>query len=134
MSQPPLPRPTNAELEILRVLWDRGTGTVRDVYETLAKRVPEGEASGYTTILKLMQIMTEKGLVERDEDARAHVYKPKIPREETQRAIVGHLMNRVFAGSAAELMMQALAAKEASPEEIRELREMLDRYEKGAGK
>jgi len=86
--------------------------------------------TGYTTILKLMQIMTEKGLLERDEAERAHVYKPRVAREKTQRAIVGHMLDRVFSGSAADLMMQALAAKPTSPAEINEMREMLARYEK----
>jgi predicted transcriptional regulator len=129
-----LPRPTNAELEILRILWDRGSGTVRDVHDALSARKAEGEATRYTTVLKLMQIMTEKGLVARDEKERAHVYRPRLEREKTQRAIVGHLLDRVFSGSAADLMMQALASKKTTPEEIRELRELLARYEKGQEK
>jgi predicted transcriptional regulator len=132
------PRPTNVELDILRVLWARGPATVREVCDGLNATRPTSEASGYTTVLKMMQIMTEKGLLERDERDRAHVYKPRVEREKTQRAMVGHLLDRVFAGSAADLMLQALAAKEASPEEIRQLRELLATYEgkpkKGAAK
>ena len=128
MSTAPSPRPTNSELEILRVLWDRGPATVRDVHELISAARPG--LTGYTTILKLMQIMTEKGLLERDEAERAHVYKPRVAREKTQRAIVGHMLDRVFSGSAADLMMQALAAKPTSPAEIKEMREMLARYEK----
>jgi predicted transcriptional regulator len=128
MSTTPSPRPTNSELEILRVLWDRGPATVRDVHEVISAARPG--LTGYTTILKLMQIMTEKGLLERDEAERAHVYKPRVAREKTQRAIVGHMLDRVFSGSAADLMMQALAAKPTSPAEINEMREMLARYEK----
>jgi predicted transcriptional regulator len=128
MSTAPSPRPTNSELEILRVLWDRGPATVRDVHEVISAARPG--LTGYTTILKLMQIMTEKGLLERDEAERAHVYKPRVAREKTQRAIVGHMLDRVFSGSAADLMMQALAAKPTSPAEINEMREMLARYEK----
>ena len=128
MSTAPSPRPTNSELEILRVLWDRGPATVRDVHEVISAARPG--LTGYTTILKLMQIMTEKGLLERDEAERAHVYKPRVAREKTQRAIVGHMLDRVFSGSAADLMMQALAANPTSPAEINEMREMLARYEK----
>ena len=128
MSTAPSPRPTNSELEILRVLWDRGPATVRDVHEVISAARPG--LTGYTTILKLMQIMTEKGLLERDEAERAHVYKPRVAREKTQRAIVGHMLDRVFSGFAADLMMQALAAKPTSPAEINEMREMLARYEK----
>jgi len=128
MSNTSIPRPTNSELEILRVLWSRGPATVRDVHETISSGKPG--ATGYTTILKLMQIMTEKGLLERDEAERAHIYKTKVTREKTQRAIVGHMLDRVFAGSASDLMLQALASKPTSPGEIRELRELLARYEK----
>jgi predicted transcriptional regulator len=130
MTDSPLPRPTNAELDILQVLWDRESGTVRDVCDALA-RARSGEAPGYTTVLKLMQIMTEKGLLARDEKERAHVYRPMLPRERAQRVMVSQLLERVFAGSALQLMMQALAARKTSPEEIRRLRELLDRHEKG---
>jgi BlaI family penicillinase repressor len=119
------PRPTDAELEILRVLWNRGPSTVRDVYEELKQDKPVG----YTTILKLMQIMAEKGLVRRDEDQRAHLYEAMVPKESTQRQLVDDLLDRAFGGSALELVMQALSAKRASAAEIDQIRHMLDKYE-----
>jgi len=120
------PRPTDAELEILRVLWEQGPSTVRDVHTTL-----EGHREiGYTTVLKLMQIMAAKGHVERDETARAHVYQAKVAQEQTQRQLVGHLLDRAFGGSAAKLMMQALSGRNASTEEIAQMREMLADCEK----
>jgi predicted transcriptional regulator len=122
-----LPRPTDAELEILRVLWDKGPSTVRDV-QTAMERYRE---VGYTTVLKFMQIMAAKGLVERDETARAHVYKAKVAQEQTQRQLVGHLLDRAFGGSAAQLMMQALSGRKATTEEIVQMREMLAEFEKG---
>jgi BlaI family transcriptional regulator, penicillinase repressor len=122
-----LPRPTDAELEILRVLWDQGPSTVRDVHTTLERQ----RDVGYTTVLKFMQIMAAKGLVERDETARAHVYKPKVAKEQTQRQLVGHLLDRAFGGSAARLMMQALSGSRASSEEIAQMREMLTEFERG---
>jgi predicted transcriptional regulator len=124
-----LPRPTDAELEILRVLWDLGPSTVRDVHTTLERR----REIGYTTVLKLMQIMGAKGLVERDETARAHVYKARVAQEQTQRQMVGHLLDRAFGGSAAKLMMQALSGRNASSEEIAQMRQMLADFEKGKG-
>ncbi|MGH3185469.1 MAG: BlaI/MecI/CopY family transcriptional regulator [Streptosporangiaceae bacterium] len=117
------PRPTGSELGILRVLWERGPSTVREVHAALA-----GE-TGYTTVLKLMQIMAEKGLVERDEAARAHVYRARLAREQTQRQLVGDLLERAFGGSAAGLMMQLLSSRRASAEEVAELRRLLDEHE-----
>ena len=105
------PRPTDAELAILRVLWDRGACTVRQVQEQLACDRP----TGYTTVLKLLQIMTTKGLVSRDESHRTHVYEPALPAQQTQRQLVGDLLDRAFGGSARKLVMQALAARPASP-------------------
>jgi predicted transcriptional regulator len=119
------PRPTDGELEILRVLWKTGPATVRDVHEQLCLSKP---ATGYTTVLKLLQIMADKGLVTRDEKNKAHVYKASIPQEQTQRQIVGDLVDRVFGGSAARLMMQALSSQKATPDEIAEIRRMLDDY------
>jgi len=121
-----LPRPTQAELDILRVLWDRGPSTVRDVHSTLAKE----RAIGYTTVLKFMQIMAEKGLVARDETERAHVYKAKVAQEQTQRQLVRHLLEGAFGGSATKLMMQALASKPATAEEIAQMRKMLEEFDK----
>jgi BlaI family transcriptional regulator, penicillinase repressor len=122
-----LPRPTDAELEILRVLWDLGPSTVRDVHTTLERR----REIGYTTVLKLLQIMAAKGLVQRDESARAHVYQAKAAPEQTQRQLVGHLLDRAFGGSASKLMMQALSGRKASSEEIAQMRQMLADFEKG---
>ncbi|GMU01193.1 BlaI/MecI/CopY family transcriptional regulator [Corallococcus caeni] len=124
MSRGKLPRPTDAELAILRVLWDQGARTVREVHETLQ------DGSGYTTVLKTMQIMTEKGLVTRDESQRAHVYSARLPRESTQRQLVTDLVDRVFGGSPARLALQALSTKKTSPEELAELRQLLDSLEK----
>jgi predicted transcriptional regulator len=122
-----LPKPTDSELEILTVLWSRGPSTVRDVHEVIAARRP----TQYTTVLKLMQIMAEKGLVRRDEKQRAHIYEPSKPREWTQRQLAGDLLQRGFDGSARTLMMGALSARKASKEELAELRKLLDEYEKG---
>jgi BlaI family transcriptional regulator, penicillinase repressor len=121
-----LPRPTDAELAILRVLWSQGPSTVRRVYETLGRE----KDTGYTTVLKLMQIMADKGLVTRDERARTHVYTAACTEDKTQRQLVGDLLDRAFGGSARKLVMQALSAKKASPEEIAEIRRLLDQIEK----
>jgi BlaI family penicillinase repressor len=121
------PRPTDAELDILTVLWSRGASTVRDVHEELIKRKP----TQYTTVLKLMQIMAEKGLVRRNEDQRAHIYEASRPREITQRQLAGDLLQRAFGGSARGLMLGALSAKKASKVELAELRRLLDEYEEG---
>jgi BlaI family transcriptional regulator, penicillinase repressor len=120
------PKPTKAELAILNILWRRGSGTVRDI---LADCEPD-QAVGYTTVLKLLQIMTDKGLVRRDESERAHVYRPALKREETQGQIVGDLLDRVFGGSAAQLVLRALSDRRASKQEIAEIRRMLDTIEK----
>src|SRR5215813_4503084 len=122
------PRPTDAELEILTVLWSRGPSTVREVHETIAKRKP----AQYSTVLKFMQIMAEKGLVRRDEEQRAHVYEASRPREWTQQQLAGDLLHRAFDGSARSLMMGALSARKTSKAELAELRKLLDDYEKGA--
>lgn len=115
-------RPTDAELAILRVLWDRGPSTVREIHDAL-----EGDQEiGYTTVLKLMQIMTEKGLLERDESARAHVYHPTQPEAETQTHLLRDLVDRAFAGSPSQLVQRALSDRRASAEELREIRRLLD--------
>jgi predicted transcriptional regulator len=121
------PRPTDGELEILRILWERGASTVREVHGVLDERHP----TGYTTVLKLLQIMTEKGLVARDETQRAHVYRARIPREDTERQLVGDLLDRAFAGSAASLVMRALSSKRISPEDLARIRKHLDEIEGG---
>jgi predicted transcriptional regulator len=122
MSRLPSPRPTDAELAILRILWERGPSTVRQVHDVLGRERP----SAYTTALKLLQIMTEKGLVERDERDRTHVYRARSSQEHTQRQLVRDLVDRAFGGSAAKLVLQALASKHASPAELREIRSILD--------
>jgi BlaI family transcriptional regulator, penicillinase repressor len=119
------PKPTSAELEILHVLWDCGPSTVREIHEVLAAKRP----AGYTTVLKLLQIMTAKGMVTRDEESRAHVYEAVQPARNTKSQIVGDLLQRVFSGSASQLMMHALAGKRTSREEIDEIRRLLDEYE-----
>ncbi len=128
MPKPELPRPTEAELAILRVLWDRGPSTVRDVTDALQ----EARGTGYTTALKLMQIMTDKGLVQRDDSSKSHVYEAVASAETTQRQLVSDLLDRAFGGSARQLVLQALSAKRASREELAEIRTMLDECEKNA--
>lgn len=125
MPETELPRPTDAELEILKVLWRRGPSTVREVFETLG----ETKGTGYTTVLKLMQIMADKGLVVRDESERAHRYEPAAPEDETQRRLVGDLLRKAFDGQAVKLVMQALSTERASAEELSEIRRMLDELE-----
>jgi BlaI family transcriptional regulator, penicillinase repressor len=120
------PRPTDAELEILTVLWSRGPATVRDVHETIASRRP----TQYTTVLKQLQVMAEKGLVLRNEHQRAHVYESARPREWTQRQLAGDMLQRAFNGSAKSLMIGALSSRKASKKELAELREILDEYER----
>ena len=121
------PRPTDAELAILRVLWRRGPSTVRQVQEDLERR----SLTGYTTVLKLLQIMTEKGLVERDESQRAHVYVARLPEEQTLGQLVGDLLDRAFEGSSSRLVMRALESRPATREELAEIRRMLDSMEGG---
>jgi len=116
------PRPTEAELEILRVLWERGPSTVRQVHEALATL----RETGYTTTLKLMQIMADKGLVTRDETSRTHIYAPRASQESTQRQLVTDLVERAFGGSAAELVLRALSSHTASDDELQEIRKLID--------
>jgi BlaI family transcriptional regulator, penicillinase repressor len=118
-------RPTDAELAILRVLWSRGPSTVREVAGAMDR---EG---AYTTVLKLMQIMTDKGLVKRDDSARTHIYRATSSEGQTQRQLVTELVDKVFAGSAAKLVLQALSAGKASPEELAEIRTLLDTHRGG---
>lgn len=122
------PRPTDAELGILRVLWQRGPSTVREVQEALNQDKP----TGYTTVLKILQIMTEKGLVRRNEEQRAHVYEAELAQHQTQRQLVGDLLTRVFDGSASSLLMHALNSKKlTSKEELAQIRDILDEFERG---
>ncbi len=120
MSKPP--RPTDAELAILRILWQHGTCTVRQVHDELARERP----SAYTTALKMLQIMTEKGLVRRDESERTHVYQPRLTEEQTQRQLVRDLVDRAFGGSASKLVMQALSGRRATQEELGEIRKLIE--------
>lgn len=118
------PRPTDSELAILTILWERGPSTVRQVHEALAGT----RDTGYTTTLKLMQIMADKGLVTRNESARTHVYTAMASEEQTQRQLVKDLVDRAFGGSAAALVLQALNAEGATPAELREIRRLIDEY------
>ena len=117
-----VPKPTDAELAILRVLWERGPSTVRQVHELVARDRP----AAYTTALKLLQIMTEKGLVDRDERERTHIYRARLSEEQTQRQLVRDLLDRAFGGSSSKLVMQALATRRASADELREIRKAID--------
>jgi BlaI family penicillinase repressor len=121
------PLPTDSELEILNALWASGPATVREVHAALSDK-----GTGYTTILKQMQMMVEKGLLTRSERFRAHVYEVSVPREETQQQVAGSMLERVFGGSARDLVLGALAAQKVSAEELAEIRKVLDRVEKGA--
>ncbi|HEV2844834.1 MAG TPA: BlaI/MecI/CopY family transcriptional regulator [Thermoanaerobaculia bacterium] len=125
MTEPP--RPTDAELAILRVLWRRGPSTVKEVHDELSRRAP----AGYTTTLKQLQIMAEKGLVSRDESQRAHLYTTRLPEEQTQTQLVRDLLDRAFEGSASRLVQRALSSRPASAEELAEIRHLLDQLEGG---
>jgi BlaI family transcriptional regulator, penicillinase repressor len=118
-------RPTEAELGILRVLWEGGPRSVRDIQRVMNESRP----TGYTTVLKLMQIMTEKGLVERDESQRPQIYRARYSQEQTQRQLLRDLLDRAFGGSVKELVLQALATKRSSPEELEAMEKLLDRFE-----
>ena len=119
------PRPTERELAILGVLWERGPSTVRQVNEAMGA----GQRVGYTTTLKLMQIMAEKGLLLRDESARTHIYRAAIGEEQTQRQLVGDMLEKVFAGSAEKLVIRALDAGKVGAKELAKIREILDKAE-----
>lgn len=120
-------KPTSAELEILDVLWQSGAATVREVFEILSAR---SKTTGYTTVLKLMQIMHEKGLVERDDSAKAHVYRARLSQDETQKSLVADLLEKAFRGSALKLVQHVLETKPASAEELAEIRHMIAEAEK----
>jgi predicted transcriptional regulator len=127
MAKKRLPKPTDAELAILRVLWDTGPATVRQVQDAL-----EGErGTGYTTTLKLMQIMLDKGLLKRDESRHAHVYEPAVSRGSAQKQFVSELLDQVFEGSAQQLVMQVLSARKSTADELAAIRQLLDQIEKG---
>ena len=118
--------PTEAELDILNILWAQGPSTVRDVHTVISKD------TGYTTVLKQMQVMVEKGLLERSERFRSHVYEARVAKEQTQQRLARNLVQRAFDGSAKNLVLGALSAQKVSSEELAEIREMLDRFEKGS--
>lgn len=115
-------KPTESELEILQVLWSKGVASVREVHEELSKT----KEAGYTTTLKLMQIMNEKGLVKRDDSIKTHIYQPAVSREKTQKHLLGKMINTLFGGSSTQLVMQALGNHKASPEELEEIQTMLN--------
>lgn len=127
------PRPTDAELSILRVLWQHGPGSVREILDRYNEERAGGEA-GYTTILKMLQIMTEKGLVERDDSQRPQIYRARLSEEQTQQQLISDLLNRAFGGSAKRLVMQALASKAASEQELAQIEALLDRLEREGAK
>jgi len=126
-SQPPPPRPTDSELTIMRVLWERGPSTVREVFEALNSK--RDQPLAYTTVLRFLQIMTEKRLVVRAEGERGHIYQPSVPADQTRRGMVRDLMERLFDGSAHELVINALGTHKVSPDEIRAIRKLLDDLE-----
>lgn len=119
-------KPTESELEILRVLWDKGQATVREVHETLS----EHKDAGYTTTLKLMQIMFEKGLVTRDDSSKTHVYQANVSKENTQQQMVGKMINSLFGGSSTQLVMRALGNQTPSKDELNEIQQLLDQLKK----
>jgi predicted transcriptional regulator len=124
---PKQPKPTAAELEILGVLWERGPLPVREIHRVL----DAGKPTGYTTVLKFLQIMTEKGLVDRDEKQRPQIYRSRYPREHTQKQLLQDLVQRAFGGSVKALVLQALAGRRSSPKELEEIEKLLDRMEGG---
>ena len=119
-------KPTESELEILQILWQRGIATVREVHEELAKI----KDVGYTTTLKLMQIMHDKGLVKRDESMRTHVYQPAVNKEKTQKHLLAKMIDSLFGGSSTQLVLQALGEQKASPEELQQIQILLDNLKK----
>ncbi len=122
------PKPTDAELSILRVLWEQGPSTVRQIQQVLDRARP----TGYTTVLKLLQIMIDKGLVRRDETERRHVYRARFSEDQTQQQLLGDLLDRAFAGSTSKLVLQALNSRKASAEDLAAIRRLLDEWEEGA--
>lgn len=126
MSKSTKNRPTEAELAILGVIWDLGQASVRQVQD----RLGDQRKTGYTTTLKLMQIMLEKGLLQRDESTHAHIYRAAVTRAKTQKQVVSDLLEQVFEGSAHSLVMQALSSKKSSPAELAEIRNLLDKLER----
>jgi BlaI family transcriptional regulator, penicillinase repressor len=127
MATTPAVKPTALELTILRVLWDRGPQTVRDIHATLNQSKP----TGYTTVLKMLQIMTDKGLVERDETVRPQIYRARHSQDRTQKRLVRDLIDRAYGGSVKALVMHALSTRKSSPKELEAIEKLLDRFEGG---
>jgi BlaI family transcriptional regulator, penicillinase repressor len=121
-----LPPPTDAELDVLRVLWERGPSTVREIHEVLS----DSKTTGYTTVLKQMQVMHRKGLLSRSERFQSHLYQPAQPRTQTQRQLATSLLRQAFGGSARALVQSALAGRSVDPEELKEIRQLLDEHER----
>jgi predicted transcriptional regulator len=121
-------RPTKLELAILRVLWEKGPGSVREIQA----RLSETKETGYTTALKMLQIMTEKGLVERDETVRPQIYRAKFSQQKTQKQLIQDLLHRAFGGSVKALVMQAVSTRKSSPEDLEAIEKLLDRFEGGS--
>ena len=119
-------KPTDSEMKILSVIWEHGPKTVREVYDLISQK----ETIGYTTVLKFMQIMTEKGLLERDASVRPQIFSASQPQQQTQRMMLRDLVDRAFAGSAGNLALQALSTKRSTPQELREIRALLDKLER----
>ena len=122
-----IPLPTQAELSILSILWNLGPSTVREVHDALSSK-----QTGYTTVLKQMQVMVEKGLLARSERYRSHVYEARLPKEQTQRQLAKNLLQRAFDGSAKSLVLGALSSQKVSSAELAEIRRMIDEFEKGS--
>ena len=127
MPRKPSTQPNTVEMAILRLLWERGPSTVRGVHEGLRR----GRQTGYTSTLKMMQVMADKGLLKRDDSCRPQLYRPAVPAEQTQRRIVRDLIDRVFGGSARQLVMRAVESERVTAEELAEIRQLLDRKERG---
>jgi len=128
MAAKPHHRPTKLELTILRVLWEKGPGSVREIQA----RLSESRETGYTTALKMLQIMTEKGLVDRDESVRPQIYRAKFSQEKTQKQLLQDLIQRAFGGSVKALVMQAVSTRKSSPEDLEAIEKLLDRFEGGS--
>lgn len=131
MARPLRDRPTDAEIAVLRILWQRGPSTVRAVHDDLNRTLPAGydRPAGYTSVLKVMQIMAEKKLVARDESARTHVYRAAAPESQTLTRLTADLLDRAFGGSARAMILHALAARPSSPGELAEIRQLIDDFQ-----
>ncbi|MFP4091334.1 MAG: BlaI/MecI/CopY family transcriptional regulator [Cyclobacteriaceae bacterium] len=127
MKENDIPKPTEAELEILQILWTNGPSTVRAVHDKLAEK----KDTGYTTTLKNMQNMAQKGMLSRNEESRSHIYRPELPQQETQKMLLDRFLENTFGGSATNLVMQALGQRKTSPEELQKIKELIKKLEGG---